>query len=187
MKNRISARLEYYYAMQERLSAKSRTTQVDSEDTLVQQFVQHAKQIVMKFYMLLESTTRSSFQIASANLWGPCLRHMKRRNAQMRGDSIIIEKVFGDSGIEVVFSLAIDATKVPECFQISAAHGYIFGGSYLRHMIEIPATDDEVKKILNDESIPKAEEIKACVVSFQNVPVGKCPFYIIAWVNNYWV
>ena len=64
--------------------------------------------------------------------------------------------------------------------QVSTAHGFIIGGAFPNHLIDIPDDPVEVKSILTSGNILKAEEIKACVVTFQDVPKGQCPFWAIA-------
>ena len=150
---------------------------------------------ILNFYMLLESTHRGAFEIASANMLGPCLRHMQRINRRLRDECYVVHdvatvtrridqlitKVFGESQPQMpIFSFAIDATRVPKCLQVSTAHGYILGAAYPDHLIPIPKKEDDIAKILLDENKRKAEEIKVCVISFQNAPKQTRAFYAVA-------
>ena len=90
---------------------------------------------VLNFFMLLESTNRAAFEVVSGNLLGPCLRTMKRINRSLRQEPYIeiesqavekrlkelIKTVFKDSNMEVIMSMSFDATRVPQCLQVSVS------------------------------------------------------------------
>ena len=150
---------------------------------------------MVNFYIALEATDRKAFGLVSANLLGPCLRSIQRRNAR---DSIVpfinhtpedIKKAL-DNFIKItlknvkkpVFSVAIDATKVPELISVSARYKALVGRSAPNHFINIRdgTTADELQKLIESNKKDLASEVKVAVVTFQSVPPGTCPFLIIA-------
>ena len=73
----------------------------------------------------------------------------------------------------VVFSLSIDATKVPKSLNINLARKCIMGGSYPNHMISTQYLGkDCVRKILDNnyddkkQVIELASKVKIAVISF---------------------
>ena len=89
----------------------------------------------------------------------------------------------------LVFSISIDATKVPRSLNINTTRKCIMGGAYPNHIISTQHLGkDCIRKILDnkDESdstkdaIELASEIKIAVISFQNIPKHISPMAIVA-------
>jgi len=97
-----------------------------------------------------------------------------------------IERRSNNGGAAVPFSLAIDATKVPQVLEASQGYKAIVGGEHPNHMIIIKdKTQDQVKLILDgkDPAIGKvtaASEVKVAIMSFQHSPPGISPTEVIA-------
>ena len=92
----------------------------------------------MNFFAALESTDRKAFSLVSANLLGPSLRTVQQFHQRERGNEKQQQPAFLESTKENItqrldnfvkialkgidspaFSIAIDATKVPELLQYS--------------------------------------------------------------------
>ncbi len=91
----------------------------------------------------------------------------------------------------VSFSIAIDATKVPQLLEISTAFKAIMGGADPHHLIStIDLDSTTIKHILDCETIfnqadnstikiDKASEVKVAFMVFQKPPPGVSPIVII--------
>ena len=149
----------------------------------------------INFWIALEATSRKAHDIASANLFGPCLRSIQRHNAKKRSTAIVIfdrptllqrleenlpvtSSVSSHTGI----SLSFDGTKVPPLLQLASEYKAIVGGSVPNHFIDISdETEERVKQILADKTkIVPAKEIKVAVVAVQSPGLKKSPFFVLA-------
>jgi hypothetical protein len=150
---------------------------------------------VLNFYSMIETSSRKSFEMVSANLYGPSLRQMQRVNGKQRNEPIVCEEtshltkrlgIFLETTLHAiknpVFSLSIDATKLPEAKQLSLAHKAVFGGAYPNHFISVEdKTAEHLKGLIEDNESPRrAQEIKVVVVAVQRAPIGTCPYFILA-------
>ena len=73
----------------------------------------------------------------------------------------------------VVYSIAIDATKVAKLLQICTKYNTVLSGIYLHHfkIASDNGNDNLLKKlksILQNSNIMKADKIKFTVITFQN-------------------
>ncbi len=92
----------------------------------------------------------------------------------------------------VSFSIAIDATSVPQLLEISTAFKAIMGGAHPHHLISrIDLDSTTIKHILDCETIlnqaddstikiDKASEVKVAFIVFQKPPPGVSPIVIIS-------
>jgi hypothetical protein len=92
----------------------------------------------------------------------------------------------------VSFSIAIDATKVPQLLEISTAFKAIMGGAHPHQLISTIDLDSTIiKHILDRETIlnqkgdstikiDKASEVKVAFMVFQKPPPGVSPIVIIS-------
>ena len=147
----------------------------------------------LNFFTALHTTSKKSFDFVSANFLGLSLRHMMRINAADRQPSFLILekqviferlhkhlKLLRCHSPHIVYSLSFDGTKVPKILQMSARHNAIFGACYPDHIIDVKNKEqNEILNILKDKNIPRAEELKVAVITFQRVPSGVCPFYVL--------
>ena len=160
---------------------------------------------LMDFFCLIHSFDNKAASIISANLAGPSIRSifrkakadalsMTKRNFINRdGDLLkgIIKQRLKElskttpSNKAQAFSLAIDATKVAQVLQFDPRYNAVIGGtgenSFITEVVG-DASDSalsRLKKVLKDESITKASEIKVAVVSFQNTG-SQSPYLILA-------
>lgn len=150
----------------------------------------------MNFFIACESTSRKAFDYVSANMLGPCLRTIQRRNATTRQPSIIC---ISTSDLEsrlvrhfktlpdydkstLTVAIGFDGTKVPAILTLSTSTRSIIGGVYPNHMIDITGmTEEEVKSKLDPSSdVERAKELKVAVVTIQNPGIGKSPFFVLA-------
>lgn len=155
------------------------------------------------FIALAASGNKQAYEFVSGNL-GQCmtLRHAKRMIAVRRSSPFIdledreikniiqnyigtIREKFGDVNKRVVFTVGVDATVLVKTFQYSPQLEAIIGGVYPNHRIDVSGkSNDEISKVIKDCIDGKygamADEVKACVVSFQNTPVGMCPYLVVA-------
>ena len=106
---------------------------------------------VFNFFRVLESSNRKAFDFVSANLAGPAIRSMQRRNVLERGkpfidynvDSIktkvlsIINKRTISEGDHLSLSVSIDGTKNSKRVTISTSHQCLFGGPFPHHIIPL--------------------------------------------------
>jgi len=79
----------------------------------------------------------------------------------------------------------VDATVLVKTFQYSPQLEAIIGGVYPNHRIDVSGkSNDEISKVIKDCIDGKygamADEVKSCVVSFQDTPVGMCPYLVVA-------
>jgi hypothetical protein len=80
------------------------------------------------------------------------------------------------------FSIAIDATKVPQLLDISTTFKAIMGGAHPHHMIStIDLDSSTIKNILDrgEMAIDKASEVKVAFMVFQKPPPGVSPIAIV--------
>ncbi len=92
----------------------------------------------------------------------------------------------------VTFSVAIDATKVPQLLKISTAFKAIMGGAHSHHLISAIDLDSfTIKHIFDCETIfnqtdnsiikiDKASDVKVAFMVFQRPPPGVSPIVIIS-------
>ena len=80
------------------------------------------------------------------------------------------------------FSIAIDATKVPQLLQFSRKYCAILGGAAPDHFVEVPpnVSKEELIALLDPKGKTLASEVKVAVATFQCVPKGTCPYIILA-------
>ncbi|KAL3788099.1 hypothetical protein HJC23_008161 [Cyclotella cryptica] len=155
------------------------------------------------FIALAASGNKQAYEFISGNL-GQCmtLRHAKRiiavrqsfpfidledreiKNTIQNYIGTICEK-FGDVNKRVVFTVGVDATVLVKTFQYSPQLEAVIGSVYPNHRIDVSGkSNDEISKVIKDCIDGKygamADEVKACVVSFQNTPVGMCPYLVVA-------
>jgi hypothetical protein len=82
---------------------------------------------------------------------------------------------------EPSYMVAIDGTAVVPVREKLSAHGTIMGGVYLHHSIEIPENIDSnrLRDLIFDKTIQLALEVKVAVLSFQSVPNGVTPYFVL--------
>ena len=150
----------------------------------------------MNFFIACEPTSRKTFDFASGNMLGPCLRTIQRRNATTRQPSIICVSTsdlesrlvrhfktlpdYDKSTLAV--AIGFGGTKVPAILTLSTSTRSIIGGVYPNHMIDVTCmTEEEVKSKLDPSSdVERAKELKVAVVAIQNPGVGKSPCFALA-------
>ena len=148
------------------------------------------------FFTALHSTSAKGFDIVSANLWGPSKRAIQVRNAAGRNPepficfnettvAIRLTEIIKQIGCQpagLSFSISIDATKVPPVKQLSTAHSAIIGAVAPHHFIVIE--DDMTQEVaqdflVNHTAFKPAQEVKVAVLTFQKVPKGMCPTFVL--------
>ena len=108
---------------------------------------------VVNFYRFMHTYNPKLSQVVSGNLNGPSDRWIRKLNAADTYECIIetgdyLEKIVGRMeaainirkdvfGKQVPFSLAIDATKVPQVLEMSQRYKAVLGGEYPHHLIDI--------------------------------------------------
>ena len=83
----------------------------------------------------------------------------------------------------IIFSIAIDGTKVPQNLSVSSTHKCMMGGTYPNHMMNTVNLGKEcIFKILENkkEKIDLAQEVKVATMCMQNQKKGLSPMAIIA-------
>ncbi|KAL3789339.1 hypothetical protein HJC23_006493 [Cyclotella cryptica] len=158
---------------------------------------------VTNFYLSLSGCgSKSALQFASANL-GKCIsmRHIQRLAASKRPPPFIqhtrddvvdiilshiatIRSKFGDDTLRIAFSVGIDATKLVQCWQFSTTHCALVGGCYPNHMVSLEGKGkEEIEKLIQEHREgkhgPLAEEVKVAVLTFQAVPPGMSPMFVL--------
>ncbi len=148
------------------------------------------------FFAALHSTSAKGFDLVSANLWGPSKRAIQVRNADGRSKEPFIcinegsiqarlgeiVKMIGGNSSCHTFTLSIDATKVPPLKQLSTSYSAIIGGCSPKQYISIgdDMTAEEATKLLGTHDVvPPAQEVKVAVLTFQKVPKGVCPTFVL--------
>lgn len=150
----------------------------------------------MNFFIALEAISRKAFDFVSAQVMGPGLRAIQRRNARDRTEPYIvkdektissrldriIENILDENDGCVAVSLGIDATKVPKAVTISTAYHAIFGGAFPDHYLPIDGMEEEqVRSIIApNSSLVRAEEVKVAVLTVQKRKHGKPCFFTLA-------
>ena len=86
---------------------------------------------------------------------------------------------------QIAFSVGIDATVLVKTFQYSSQLHAIIGGVYPNNCINVAGkSSNELNAIMKDCLDGKfgtvADEVKVAVVSFQDTPVGMCPYLVLA-------
>ena len=161
---------------------------------------------VQNFFRYLRTLSPQASMFVSANcgLDGKAIsdRWMKKLNQKDRGVCTFnssVKNIYNfirtkivqvkQKNKHLVFSISIDATKVPPSLNINTTRKCIMGGSFPNHMISTQNLGREcIKKILDNKDekdinkniIDLAKEIKIAVVSFQNVPKQVSPMAIVA-------
>jgi hypothetical protein len=157
---------------------------------------------VINFMLALSCTSPSAFDFVSANLLSVSIRHMQRLKACRRAKPFILRDtqdmvelltariaqichLCDDTSKRVAFTLGLDATVVVQGFQLLLSEGVVVGGAYPKHKLDVSDLDnDQMKKFLKEcikgKKGEKAAECKVAVVSFQNTPIGMCPYMILA-------
>ena len=155
----------------------------------------------MNFYLGLSATSVKTFELVSANLKGPCLRHIQKVAAKRRSPPFInldfdamksaiashftkIRSKAGNNNMRISFSCGVDATALVQVYQISTTHGAIVGGAYPNHFISLEdKTKNETVKLLKEcqEGLhgKLASEIKVAVLCFQNTPPDMSPYFVL--------
>lgn len=150
----------------------------------------------MNFFIACDATSTKTFDFVSANMLGPCLRTIQRRNVTKRQPSIIcistsdLESRLVDhlktlpefDNSTLTIAIGFDGTKVPPVLTLSTSSSSIIGGVYPNHMIDVTAmADEEVKAKLDPTSdIERAKEIKVAVITLQNAGIGHSPYFLLA-------
>ena len=155
-------------------------------------------------YLRTLSPQASMFASANCGLEGKAVsdRWLRVLNQKNRGNCIYlcdVKHVYSNvrkrceelmkPNIHLVFSLAIDATKVPKSLNINATRKCVMGASHPNHlMFTEHLSKEELQKVLDnkDKEDPKkdmlelASEVKIGTICFQNQPKGVSPMRIIA-------
>lgn len=104
---------------------------------------------VFNFFRVLEASNRKSFDFVSANLAGPCIRSMQKRNVIGRDRSFIdydlefikqrllkvVEMRVNSETDCLSLSVSIDGTKNAKGITMSTSHKCLFGGAFTNHII----------------------------------------------------
>ncbi len=167
----------------------------------------------LNFFCYLATVSPQAAEIVGANLGlAPSKRWMQILNARERVACVYecqpsdmlkhmlnaVNKRLPTNVIGIVsFSIAIDATKVPQVLEISTAFKAIMGGAHPYHLIStIDLDSTSIKHILDCETIfnqadnstikiDKASEVKVAFMVFQKPPPGVSPIVIIfAWPQS---
>lgn len=158
---------------------------------------------VVNFIRLLATHSPAAAEVASANLGGPSKRWMQELNARERSECIyaseyedIVARVSTEirqraidpsssssspsrPSLPVSFTVAIDATKLAQVIELSAAYKAIMGSVYPNHCISISGkTKEDIESLM--KGLEMASEVKAAIISFQNCPKGVVPMVVIA-------
>jgi hypothetical protein len=119
---------------------------------------------VINFYRFVATYSPKATMIVSANLQGPGKRWMQKLNSRDRmscilddDHSIVVERMKNavekraiDDHTPVVFSLAIDATKVAKVCEVSSTYKAIIGGAHPKHMVNFDnLSEDDIAAILH--------------------------------------
>ena len=155
---------------------------------------------VMSFHRYINSICPEAARAVAANLGrAPSERWMKALNAQERQPCVYdcevedMKKAMSvaismrrTEKVPMIFSFAIDATKVPEVLEVSTSHRSIMGGAYPKHKL---STDDMSAKDIKDTldqkigcpiKVDKASEVKVAFMVFQGVRKGQSTTEIIS-------
>ena len=155
---------------------------------------------VIDFFRLMETLSPRACEFLKSNFKiSPFKRHMRELNSKedrstpfMCDINSIVEHMEIEINCrltiekELVFTLAIDATKVAGCLQINSKHKAICGGASPNHWIPAHHLNvNEMKQVLQQEPEAKikaeiAAEVKMCVLVVQNCPSNVCPFAVVA-------
>ena len=78
----------------------------------------------------------------------------------------------------------IDATKLVKCYQVSTTHCALVGGAYPNHFVSLedmdkPNIDRLLKEYRDGIHGPMAEEVKVAILTFQAVPPGMSPYFVL--------
>jgi hypothetical protein len=162
----------------------------------------------LNFFCYLATVSPQAAELVGANLGSaPSKRWMQKLNARERVSCVYVCQPYdvlknmldavnkrlptNVNGI-VSFSIAIDATKVPQLLEISIAFKAIMGGVHPHHLIStIDLDSTTIKHILDRETvfnqaddstikIDKASEVKVAFMFFQKPPPGVSPIVIIS-------
>ena len=165
----------------------------------------HIPNQLMDFYCLCMSFDRRATQVLSGNLMGPSVRamlqHVKThadiattkclivRDAHCIKEIIKkrIKSLFPKKGQRIAYSAAIDAAKVAKLLQIDYKYRAIIGGIESHKFVRGVINDDgdesmdlqNLKQLLQDDSIQRADEIKVLVIAFQDTGTNN-PYLITA-------
>jgi len=98
---------------------------------------------------------------------------------------VTIRDKFNDTDKRIAFSVGIDATVLVKTFQYSSQLDAIVGGVYPNHCIDVAGKSPEelnviIKACLDGYYGNLADEVKVAVVSFQDTPLGMCPYLVLA-------
>ena len=151
---------------------------------------------------IIRTYDKKAAMLLSANLYGPSDRWLRRLDAKDRDGCILdaddagaktgarieagVERRSNNNGSSLAFSMAIDATKVPEVLELSSGYKALVGAAHPKQLIDISGkSKDNVRLILDGKdpehgTIPLASEIKIAVVTYQGGPVGINPSEIVA-------
>jgi hypothetical protein len=162
----------------------------------------------LNFFCYIATVSPQAAELVGANLGStPSKRWMRALNARERVacvyecqqsdmqkqmlDAINKRLVAKQTTSTTSFSIAIDATKVPQLLEISTAFKTIMGGAHPHHMLStIDLDSPTIKNIFDrgeifDEAIDKASEVKVAFMVFQKPPPGVSPIVIIsAWPQS---
>ena len=156
---------------------------------------------VLNFMMALSTTNVRAFSLASANLCSVSIRHMRLMKARNRDVPLLLRSKsdmirllsmriamirhdFGESSMRVAFSIGVDATVVVKGYQYLYSEGKVVGGAAPNHIHDVSGKNkEELKSFLKDCIDGKngdiAAECKMAVVSFQKVPPGMSPYFML--------
>ena len=155
---------------------------------------------------LAASGDTKSFQFVSGNLCSVSLRQIQRLTAKARSSPFIdlsqddvmsrlteqfrkIRAARRDSTSRVSFTAGIAGTVLVKSYQILHSHGVVVGGAFPNHYLLYSdvATGDELGEAMRKFLLECVEgkhgelaaEIKVCIISFQNIPPGMCPYFFL--------
>ena len=162
---------------------------------------------VLNFLLALAASgDTKSFQFVSGNLCSVSLRQIQRITAKARSSPFIdlsqddvmsrlteqfrkIRAARRDSTSRVSFTAGIDGTVLVKSYQILHSHGVVVGGAFPNHYLLYSdvATGDELGEAMRKFLLECVEgkhgelaaEIKVCIISFQNIPPGMCPYFVL--------
>ena len=161
---------------------------------------------VLNFMLALSATNPIAFSFVSANMCSLSIRHAKKIRAANRDIPLIlrdnndmmrlllkriamIRHEFDDSSMRVAFSVGVDATVVVAGWQVFHSEGKVVGGAYPNQSHDVSGKSKDELKLFLKECVdgkhgPKAAECKIAVISFQRVPPGMSPYFILGGIGQ---
>ena len=144
---------------------------------------------VVNFYHILNFKCPEAFRFVAGNLLGPVTSHLRKlRNEEkppcilkhedddvtLRLKSVLSKIMPEQTDMPIIFSLAIDATKIASVVSILQRYGFMVGGAAPEHIGSLPEEQVALTTFLkhNVKDIPMADKIKSTLITIHNPKKG---------------